>query len=143
MFRKSFKSGLTGLNWLLNVLIGIFGWSKYSHVELVLPGNLWISSTMKQGVRMTVERKEGEWEKVSFDITDKQMSLLVDMIYERLNKKYDYLAVFRHIGLPFQNDKDKYYCSELVAELLLAVNILEESNLSVKGLYRRLVNNDY
>jgi len=139
MFRKSFKSGLTGLDWLLNVLIGIFGLSKYSHVELVLPGNIWISSTMKEGVRATVERKEGEWDKVSIDLDDIAFGQLVDRICTVLHKEYDYLATLRHAIPLLPNDKDKYNCSELVAELLKAAGIVSRTDVSVKRLYWMLI----
>ncbi len=104
VFGKS--SGIVGL------LIRVFTWSRYNHVAIVDGKNV-IEATAAGGVCVNSmasfrkRYKKVEFATISGDITKAR---------KHIGKKYDFTGV---IGIFFKRswqDKDRWFCSELVAE---------------------------
>lgn len=94
--------------------------SRYSHVELVLPGGLWVSSSPRDGgVRAKrINPKPGHWEFVVIP-AHISASIMARMGTVPFGARYDWLGAFCTVLCPFRAEKRRrWFCSELVATLI-------------------------
>jgi len=112
----------------LDYIIALFSFGSYSHVEILLDNDLAFSSSGRDGcVRYAhINRKDPSFLD-RWDVIKITSDRIEDVIYEEtlskvnkmLGKKYDYLGALLSIfRMPKSFNKDKYFCSELVAEIL-------------------------
>lgn len=103
-------------NHILSWAIRLFEWSRWSHCGIV-DGDYVIEATAFGGVVRTPLRtfkkryRRFEFAYLPCDDSEK----VIERAKQEIGKKYDYLAIF---GIFFRrgwNDKDKWFCSELVA----------------------------
>ena len=102
---------------VFNRLVSWWTGGKYSHVEILLDGLSYSSSTMDGGVRAKqIDFNDGNWDKLiikGFDpVKAKQWFI------EHDSAKYDYAGLFGFIFRVFQGQEGKYFCSEAVGESL-------------------------
>lgn len=103
---------------LSHLLICFFTTSAYSHCELVIDGVCWSSSARDGGVRQKViDLNDGKW--IVFDVPEAVDPIsALQWFLAREGKSYDYMGVVRFL-LPFvRQGRDKWFCSEAVAESL-------------------------
>jgi hypothetical protein len=89
---------------------------RYSHAELVIDGVCYSSSVRDGGVRSKViDLNSGKWDLVDLHI-DPSYALSVFM--SKQDNTYDWSGAIRW-GLPFlKQNPMKYYCFEIIAEML-------------------------
>lgn len=93
--------------------------SRFSHVELSIYDSLgshmcWSASTRDGGVAYRRIINSGNWEVIDLFI-DKDH----EWFFQHRYKKYDYLGLIGTIiRLPFFSSKNKWFCSEIIAEFL-------------------------
>lgn len=119
-------------------LISWLTFGPYSHCELVLEDGLCISSTPEEGVRCKkIEFDEKKWDFISWEESSFKDDLVFESAYELVGEPYDWRGVYFPYGL-FQDSK-KWYCSELIAYLLLTNNVWDlDVRCSPNYLFRML-----
>lgn len=114
-FYKSSKGGV--IDWL----ISMWTWSKYSHVELIVNGEWYSSSQRDLKVRKRViNRSSDHWDFIEVYVD----SDTVNKLYQRTKgASYDWEGIFLSQFFPLnKQDNKKWFCSEWVAEALGLVN---------------------
>jgi hypothetical protein len=104
------------VHWISHWAICARSFSKYSHVELVIDGQCYSSSSRDGGVRSKIiDLNSGKWDVV--DVEGDEQFALAYMI-ERLGNSYDWWGIVRFI-IPFVPQKNgQEFCSEIVAGAL-------------------------
>ena len=103
--------------------------SKYIHSELIMPDKGCFSSRgrtkdtnprVPKGVYLAnVNFKKGKWIKTEFQVSKKQLDVILLRMICILNKKYDIAGAVFTCGLNIPIDKkSKFWCSEAVAYVL-------------------------
>lgn len=115
-------------------IIGKWTKSNFYHVELILD-NKWITSDIDYGVVIRdSEPLNEDWVYVTLnnvEVTDEQYELIFEWIKQQQNKKYDHLGIVYSQVLPFRyDDKNKWFCSELVIKILQLFLIKEVIDLT-------------
>jgi hypothetical protein len=89
---------------------------KYSHAELVIDSVCYSSSPRDSGVRSKViDIYSGKWDLFSIEINKESA---IEVFNYNKGKSYDWLGAVKW-GLPLLNqNKNKYYCFEIIAEML-------------------------
>ena len=125
---------------LFDKLVRIWTSSKYSHVECVIENNTYTANF--DGVKRIKYKyyDPKEWDMIQIGLRDykKAESFLV----EQVGKKYDFKGIFLTFIFPFKShNRDKWFCSELCAEVLKRDNFelsKRSSRYSPKGLFKEL-----
>lgn len=108
--------------------------SKYSHAAILLDdsSNEIIESWPKGGVQRTTIK---DWKyittfKINVDLTEEQKQTIISFLNNQIDKKYDYLGVFRFLSRESVKPNDQWFCSELVFAALQEanINLLERVN---------------
>ena len=116
------------------------------HVELILD-NMWISADPKEGICITPLKPyiSDKWTIIDFGkilVTDEQYDKIHKFIFEREGNPYDmcgiFLSQFIKLGM---DDKNKWFCSEIVSKILQLLLIDEyiditPADLSPADMYR-------
>jgi hypothetical protein len=119
---------------------GTFGslikwWTKsdYSHIELIIDGMWHTSSSIDGGVcERVISGESGNWDFVELSEQHDQ-ELALSIFYEQNGKKYDWTGIVLTQIFPFSlHMKHRWFCSELVAEML---NIADSYKYSPEDLY--------
>lgn len=103
-------------------VIGKWTKSNYSHVEIIINKD-WISSVEGKGVHIKpLKPKKDEYDYLDLgtvSVTSEQHSTLYTWLYRQNNKKYDTTGILFSQILPLRLDnRDKWFCSELVTKIL-------------------------
>ena len=120
--------------------------SRFSHVELVLYKNkkedtykCLSSSFRDKGVRLTnIDIYSGSWEVLKIPLS-KSITLESALTYyeNNKNKEYDLLGLFCTLSDRLKtNNKDKLFCSELIAEIL---DLKLYENQSPEKIYNHII----
>ena len=112
--------------------------SRYSHCELLIDNLCYSSSARDSGVRsksIPNLHDSGKWDIFYLPSIDAEKAL--DIFYEHVGKKYDYLGVARHVVPFIPNIEDRMYCSELVS----AMCSLPQTEKTPEDVFRTLVVN--
>ena len=107
--------------------------SEYYHVELVV-NDIWVSVFPGTGVKLnTLKPLKDTWDYKdlpSIELTKKQYLIFMEFLKEQENKKYDFLGIFLAQVIPLKiNNRDKWFCSELVVKLLQMLYVKETFSL--------------
>lgn len=139
----AFKKVNKDSTWMAKV-ISYWTKSEYHHVELILNNN-WISSDSDTGVVV----RELKPLKDNWDYINLPSVTLLPLHYDILNKfikkvdgnKYDWKGIILSQTIPLSmNNKNKWFCSELVTKLLQIIVVeevidLEPNEVAPKDLY--------
>lgn len=112
---------------LVSALIRDKTWSPYSHVEFVLDDGTTLGAHFSGGVaiRPLNYAKFSKEERFDIPVTDEQKALILAFAHAQVGKSYDMTAI---AGMCLDRDwrnRDKWFCSELVAAAFeLAVPLL-------------------
>ena len=93
--------------------------SKFSHCELIINDISYSSSPRDHGVRKKlIDYDRQNW--LIFNLKDTfDINIALQFLNEKLGKKYDDLGIiFSQVFNLDKQDKNKYFCSELIAECL-------------------------
>ena len=100
-------------------------WTKsiYSHAELILPDQTWISISPLYNSKIESKRKllvdNLQWDFVPLDIDSEQLQTILDFFKETEGCGYDWVGMELSQFLPFHiKRKGKWYCSEWIAYAL-------------------------
>ena len=123
-FDKSTGKFLSG-EWFNSKIISLFTFSRYNHIEIII-GNKWISSSASQGgVKIHDLRPlKDKFDYIPVEFDGRKYKTIMKFIKEQENKEYDLWGAI--IGGGFDEDvnsKDKWFCSELVSEILKRMEI--------------------
>lgn len=144
-----------GSNWNpLSILIKWVSGGKYSHVAIGIEDDLILETeyTIKArviDVKKTKYLTKRKHEIIHVDFNEEQKRDLPLVILQFLGKKYDFGLIIKMFlkyvfRIPVWNkDDDAYICSELVAELLLDLGVIDNEktvNMSPSELYNYLKN---
>jgi hypothetical protein len=105
---------------LLDWLIAMRHWGKYSHVELVFSDGLSFSSSIRDGgVRFKrIEYKPDRWDFLDLPITAPEEYIVRRWAEDQLGKGYDKPGILAYINPLRKQDPNRYYCSEICCEAL-------------------------
>ena len=109
----------TGRGKILDRIIRKWTKSKYSHVELIINNISYSASSRDGGVRKKFINYEAEnW--LIFDLKNIfDINLALKFLNQNLGQKYDLRCIiFSQIFNLDKHNKDKYFCSELIIEVL-------------------------
>ena len=126
-------------------LIRLWTKSKYSHVEIII-GQTWYSSNIRLGGVTTQPLRplNDSWDYVDVNVDGRRLTKVLRFIESQQGTKYDIIGAIIGAGLNIDiHEKNKWFCSELVAEIMLQFNEptimtkLDEDtfNLTPKNLY--------
>lgn len=111
--------------------------SKYSHVELLLNDETWVS--ISPFIRARVETKivlnysEADWDFIEFSISETQIRALKDFVAETTGDGYDWPGMLLSQIMPFIiKSRGKWYCSSFIAHCLAYSSVIKLRRL---GLY--------
>lgn len=108
-------------------LIRLWTGSPYSHAELVMDG-MWYSSSIRDGgVRQKdIKAKNGHWDFITLEISPEKQKNIQEFFNATESAAYDWRGIFLSHVVPLsRHSKDKWFCSEWVAESLKKSNTLE------------------
>jgi len=95
----------------------------YSHVEIIL-GTVWVTALIGQGVvarRYVPANHKEKYDYIEVEVSDKHWHETIEYV-NKINEDnmYDYLgALFGSmLNIPFIQDPNKFFCSEVVANIL-------------------------
>lgn len=114
---------------LVSSLIRFFTFSKWNHVGIIIEGDYY-DSNLENGVsknNMWYLHNAIERESIFINVTNEQIKTLKLFVSRYLDLPYDLKAIF---AFPFQRDwqyPNKYFCSELVATLLVDAQIINKT----------------
>lgn len=107
---------------LIDKIIRFWTKSKYSHVEIII-NDVWVSSNPKVGVTVNSLRPlTNKWDYIDVKVpkNEKYLQTVLKFIELQKGKKYDLIGAIFGAGLNIDFEhKDKWFCSELVAAILL------------------------
>lgn len=121
-----------GSNSLNSLIIKAWTRSKYSHVEMIIEDK-WVSSSPDVGgvtIKDLHELNHKDWDYIDIEVDGRKLRKVLKFIEENKNAKYDWLGLFA--GTVFsQNieDKDKFFCSEMMTIILQIFNETKVKNL--------------
>lgn len=104
--------------------------SKYSHVELLLNDETWVS--ISPFIRARVEAKivlnhdDGDWDFIEFMISESQLHALKDFIAETTGDGYDWPGMLLSQIMPFIiKSRNKWYCSSWIFAAICYAGIIK------------------
>ena len=113
----------TSTKFLDKLIAGAIKWrtkSKYFHIEMIVK-NDWISTNPDVGaVYITpLHNLNDHYDYVDVKMHGANVKKMVKFAQSQLGKKYDWKGILLSQTIPLNiEDKDKWFCSEIVAEML-------------------------
>lgn len=105
-----FSSAHNPVSWAIRVRT----WSRYSHVDFVLPGGLFLGAIPLKGVSIHTTRRPVE-DYFELSVTPEQYRQIMDNAYSQMGKPYDYAGLFGFAVNRNWQDAFKWFCSEYIA----------------------------
>lgn len=108
----------------------------YSHVELVFQDGVCFSSSARNGgARFKEIPLSNHWIVVDIDHEDKE-GIVREWCREQAGKKYDWLGtVGLGIGMPWLNNRNKWFCSEIICFVLNKFNVEKLCEMTPNAMY--------
>lgn len=92
---------------------------KYSHSELCIDGICYSSSVRDGGVRSKIiDLSSGKWDLIEINLNDDQKTKALDRFIAIDGRSYDFLGAIGVVIPIVKDSKRKYFCFEVVAEML-------------------------
>lgn len=99
-------------------LIRLVNRTKYSHVELCIDGYCYSSSPRDGGVRRKHITFSQHWDLIELEVTEDHKQEMLNLFEREHSKAYDWLGAIKTTIRFFPNHKDKFFCSEIIAQAL-------------------------
>ena len=116
--KKKSKDGL--FDKLIEQAIKIWTRSKYFHVEMIIK-DVWVSTNPTAGaVYMNkLQPLNDNYDYFDVEVDGRRINKVMDFLNAQVGKKYDYWGLFFSTVFTMNvEDRNKWFCSELVAEAL-------------------------
>jgi hypothetical protein len=120
-------------NFIDKVIRLVTGWGtgipvlkRPSHVELII-GDVWhTSSGLEDGVVIReLVHKDKNWDFLDIEVDTEHLEVIKKYFEGRKGLPYDYKAILLSQAIPVhKEDPDKYFCSEIIADVLNQVGII-------------------
>lgn len=105
-----FSANYLPLSWAIRART----WSKYSHVDFVLPEGKFLGAIPTGGVCVH-EHKYPIEDYFKLEVTEEQFDLIMGNAWGQLGKPYDFMGIFGFaLNRDWQED-DNWFCSEFLA----------------------------
>ncbi len=102
---------------LLDRLIQMWTFSKYSHCELIFSDEASFGNSLVAPFRTQFSHKfysYVDWDIVEVDVPQDKENLMRAFCWTQVDKRYDWKAIFFSMILPFKKeDPNKWICSEI------------------------------
>ena len=114
--------------------------SLYSHVEIVLPNGVWVTSSYRESVGIVARNRGVDYENTTqkweiVEIPDVPIQTAWRIYQEEVGKKYDWLGIYFTEFLPLRiENPEKWYCSEFCAHAIGETR----TSVSPQGLYEQV-----
>ena len=110
--------------------------SEYSHAEIVLNENVWVSISpflcSKVEKRTNVQENIDDWDFLDIQVTKSHLSSLEDFIEETVGDGYDWFGMISSQLLPLIiKGKRRWYCSQWIAHALAHAGIFKWSKVGI------------
>lgn len=99
-------------------LIRFVNRTEYSHVELCIDGYCYSSSPRDGGVRRKQIVFSEHWDKIELEVTEQHKQSILMLFEQEQGSAYDWLGAVKTTVRFFPNHKDKWFCSEIIAQAL-------------------------
>jgi hypothetical protein len=113
-------------------------WTKspYSHAEIVLDGDTWVSISpflfTRVAARVRTHVPPEDWDYLDFKVTPEELHALKDFISETTGDGYDWPGMLLSQVLPFIiKGKGRWYCSSWIAHALSHAGIVKWKKLGI------------
>lgn len=111
--------------------------SPYSHAEIVLDGDTWVSISpflfTRVAARVRTQVPGDDWDYLDFHVTPEEMRALKDFISETTGDGYDWIGMLLSQILPFiVKGKGRWYCSSWVFTALNYAGIIRSRSTKIK-----------
>ena len=116
--KKKSKDGI--LDKLIEQAIKIWTRSKYFHVEMIIK-DVWVSTNPTAGAvyMNTLQPLNDNYDYFDVDVDGRRINKVMDFLNAQVGKKYDYWGLFFSTVFTMNvEDRNKWFCSELIAEAL-------------------------
>lgn len=105
-------------------LISQYQWGcPYTHVGLLYGKDAYIEAKGKGVVAGSGSPPYVEWDEFFVDCTVRQKAIAEDFIIKQLGKPYDYTGLLNFLSKGKNEEKEKWFCSELIAAGMEAAEI--------------------
>tara|TARA_R110000824_G_scaffold76640_1_gene194080 strand:- start:18477 stop:18947 length:471 start_codon:yes stop_codon:yes gene_type:complete len=124
-----------GLDTWHHKLIGWYTGGIYTHAEIVMPDNFtWIGIspflTSKVSSRIKTDFDLENWDFLSIDITNEELSKLQQFFDDTHENEYDWIGMIASHVLPAKiKIKNQWYCSEWILQALVFSDILDNKKV--------------
>jgi len=121
---------------VLHRLIRWWTKSEYSHAELILPDDVWISISPFLNSRVSIRKNENfcieNWDFVELAVTKEQLEIIWAFYELTKDQKYDWIGMFLSQFLPFHiKARRKWYCSEWITYALRISGVLKWEQVQI------------
>jgi len=132
---------------LISKSIKIWTDSPYFHCEIII-NDEWVSSNPEVGAvyRNELKTLKDNYDYVTLEVDGRRNKKVQNFIDNQIGKKYDYFGIFFSQVIDIKmDDKNKWFCSEIVSHILkmYGIKLEEECNQYSPGkLYKRIYRMD-
>ena len=110
--------------------------SPYSHAEIVLDGDAWVSISpflfTRVAARVRTHVPDDDWDYLDFRVTPEELHALKDFISETTGDGYDWIGMLLSQVLPIIiRGRGRWYCSQWIAHGLVHAGIVKLKRLGI------------
>jgi hypothetical protein len=134
----AFQKKMPNPTWKDKLEMGLIKWktkSDYFHVEAIIK-NKWVTAHPKTDgvvIRELQPLDEDYYDYITIDVDGRKIRSVMKYIKSQEGKKYDWLGIFfAQVFGKNINDREKWFCSELIAEILMKLDIMDADVPSYK-----------
>lgn len=118
---------------LISAIVRWYTKSEYSHIEMII-GDKWIASGNPAGEGVTIKELRpldyDGWDYYNIEVDGRKTKKIMKFLESQVGTDYDWAGTFFGGTLDYNiDDKSKWYCSELVAEVLKMYGVKEYQNI--------------
>ena len=111
--------------------------SPYSHAEIVLEGDTWVSISpflfARVAARVRTHVPDSDWDYLDFRVTSEELGALKDFVSETTGDGYDWIGMLLSQVLPIIiKGKGRWYCSSWVFTALNYAGIIRSRSTKIK-----------
>lgn len=114
---------------LISAIVRWYTKSEYSHVEMII-GDKWIASGNPAGTGVSIKElrplDDDNWDYYNIEVDGRKTKKVMKFLESQVGTSYDWAGIIFGATLDYNiDDKSKWYCSELVAEVLKMYGVNE------------------
>ena len=113
---------------IIDKMIKLWTWSKYSHCEMIFSDDTTIGTSLAFPFTVSISTKVYDpkfWDIVEVNVTYEEELIMKQFALEQIGKKYDWCGIFFSIVFPFKRDtSNRWFCSELCTAIFQKIHRL-------------------